>query len=84
MLNTFVKFRDLDSVKHFVDMVSLYPKHEIYLVSDIYTMDAHSLIGILSLDISNPLELEVRSGDIPDEFYDQLKPYVFQPAEVRV
>ncbi|MBR2175995.1 MAG: HPr family phosphocarrier protein [Clostridia bacterium] len=78
MFKTEVYFQNLNTVKTFVDMVSMYPKHEIYLVSDIYTMDAHSLIGILSLDISHPIELQVLSDDIPQSFFEDLKPFIYQ------
>ena len=75
MYRTKVYFKDLAEVKKFVDMAAQYSKLEINLVSDIYTMDAHSLIGILSLDISAPIELEVPSDDIPESFYEKCLEY---------
>ncbi len=72
-----VYFKDLNTVKEFVDMAAKYGKQEINLVSDIYTMDAHSLIGILSLDISAPVNLEVPGDDIPEELISDVAPYVY-------
>ena len=77
MYRTKVYFKDLGEVKRFVDMAAQYSKLEINLVSDIYTMDAHSLIGILSLDISAPIELEVSADNIPESFYEDMKPYIY-------
>ncbi len=78
MYKTDVFFKNLTSVKDFVNAVSKYDTLEINLVSDIYTMNAHSLIGIISLDISKPITLEVPSDDIPESFYEDIKPYLYQ------
>lgn len=78
MYSTDVFFKNLSSVKAFVDTVSRYSKLEVNLVSDIYTMDAHSLIGILSLDISRPIRLEVPSDDIPETFLEDIRPYIYE------
>ena len=78
MYTTEVFFKNLSSVKEFVDTIAKYDSLEINLVSDIYNMNAHSLIGIISLDISKPITLEVPSGDIPESLYEDLKPYLYQ------
>ncbi|MBQ8133231.1 MAG: HPr family phosphocarrier protein [Clostridia bacterium] len=78
MYTTEVFFKNLSSVKEFVDTIAKYDSLEINLVSDIYNMNAHSLIGIISLDISKPITLEVPSGDIPESFYEDIKPYLYQ------
>ena len=62
MYSARIFLRDLTNVKHFVAMTAKYDKLKINLISDIYTIDAHSLIGIVSLDITNPMTLE-----LPDE-----------------
>lgn len=77
MYTTEVFFKNLNNVKEFVDIVSGYSKLKVNLVSDIYTMDAHSLIGILSLDITKPIKLEVPSDDIPQSFFVDIQPYLY-------
>ncbi len=81
MYSTDVFFKNLNSVKEFVDTVSKYSKLEVNLVSDIYTMDAHSLIGILSLDISSPIRLEVPSDEIPETFLEDIGPYIYEGSK---
>ena len=71
-----VFFKDLSHVKEFVATVAKYEKLPINLISDIYTIDAHSLIGIISLDISSPLTLHVPVDNIPESFYDDVKKYL--------
>ena len=51
-----IRMRQVDQVKDFVDLLSKYP-YEMDLVSGRYTIDAKSLLGIYSLDLSNPLTL---------------------------
>lgn len=78
MYKTKVFFKTLTDVKKFVDMAAKYDDLEINLISDIYTMNAHSLIGILSLDISVPVCLEIPADHIPESFYTDIKPYLFE------
>lgn len=49
-----IRMRQVDQVKDFVDLLSKYP-YEMDLVSGRYTIDAKSLLGIYSLDLSNPV-----------------------------
>ena len=53
-----IRMRQVDQVKDFVDLLSKYP-YEMDLVSGRYTIDAKSLLGIYSLDLSNPLTLDL-------------------------
>ena len=55
-----IRMRQVDQVKDFVDLLSKYP-YEMDLVSGRYTIDAKSLLGIYSLDLSNPLTLVIYS-----------------------
>lgn len=80
MYSTEILLRDLNHVKQFVTTVSKYDKIPINLVSGIYIIDAHSLIGIISLDISKPIKLEVPVDDIPETFYDDIKPFIPEKA----
>lgn len=76
MYKTKVYFNTLNDVKKFVDVVSKYDDLEINLISDIYTMNAHSLIGILSLDITAPIDLEVPTEPVPDSFTEDIKQWI--------
>lgn len=76
MYKTKVYFNTLNDVKKFVDVVSKYDDLEINLISDIYTMNAHSLIGILSLDITAPIDLEVLTEPVPDSFTEDIKQWI--------
>lgn len=76
MYSTEILLQDLNHVKQFVTVVSRYDKLPINLVSGIYIIDAHSLIGIISLDISKPIKLEVPVDNIPETFYDDIGQFV--------
>ncbi len=75
MYSTEIFLQDLNYVKKFVTITSKYDKLPINLVSGIYIIDAHSLIGIISLDVSKPIKLEVPVDDIPNSFFDDIKPF---------
>lgn len=53
------------NVKDFVKIVQDYP-YEIDLKSDKYVVDAKSILGIFSLDLSKPLTVEIHSDNCDD------------------
>ena len=53
------------NVKEFVKLVQDCP-YEIDLKSDKYIVDAKSILGIFSLDLSKPLVVEIHSDDCDD------------------
>lgn len=53
------------NVKEFVKIVQDYP-YEIDLKSDKYVVDAKSILGIFSLDLSKPLVVEIHSDNCDD------------------
>ncbi len=63
-----------ESVKNFVNIVSKYP-YEIDLKSGRFVIDAKSLLGIFSLDLSKPIVLEIYS-DKCDDLVAELKPFL--------
>ena len=65
-----------ESVKKFVSIVSKYP-YDIDLRSARYVIDAKSLLGIFSLDLSKPVVLEIQSDNC-DDLLNELKPYVVE------
>ena len=67
----FIKFETVKNVKIFVDLVSKYP-NDFYLISDRYRIDAKSIMGIFSLDLSRPVQLVTTNEDVT-EFTEELK-----------
>lgn len=61
------------NVKDFVKVVQDYP-YEIDLKSDKYIVDAKSILGIFSLDLSKPLTVEIHSDDC-DDLIEALKKF---------
>ena len=53
------------NVKDFVSIVQEYP-YEIDLRSEKYVVDAKSILGIFSLDLSKPLTVEIHSDNCDD------------------
>ena len=70
----------IDEVKHFSSIVSEYP-YEIDLCSGRYVVDAKSLLGIFSVDLSKPIEMRIYSDDCGD-LLERLAPYLL-PEESR-
>lgn len=63
----------IDKVKHFVNTVFRF-SGEVDLRSGRYTVDAKSIMGIFSLDLSQPLELELH-GEPERDLLEQLEQY---------
>ena len=63
-----------ESVKKFVNVVNRYP-FDIDLRSGRFVIDAKSILGIFSLDLSKPIVMEVHS-DTCAELLDELKDYI--------
>jgi phosphotransferase system HPr-like phosphotransfer protein len=63
-----------EHVKQFVNTVSKYP-YDIDLRSGRFLIDAKSLLGIFSLDLSKPLVLEIHNDNCADLLED-LKPFL--------
>lgn len=61
------------SVKEFVNIVQKYA-FEIDLRSDRYVVDAKSILGIFSLDLSKPINVEIHSDNC-QALIEELKPF---------
>ena len=61
------------SVQEFVNIVQKYA-FEIDLRCDRYVVDAKSILGIFSLDLSKPINVEIHSDDC-EELIKELKPF---------
>jgi phosphocarrier protein HPr len=75
-LKTFdIKLSSINDVKSFASIASD-SEYEIDLVSGRYVIDAKSLMGIFSLDLTKPIRVEVHAGDAETEiFKDNVKEY---------
>lgn len=60
-------------VKEFVNITQAYP-FEILLKSGKYVVDAKSILGIFSLDLSNPITVEVYNENC-NELLERLKKF---------
>ena len=58
MYTTKIHLSNIDEVKKFVSFVSSFP-FEVNLCTDKYKIDAKSIMGVFSLDLSEPITVEV-------------------------
>ena len=65
----------IDKVKGFVNDISRF-NTDFDLISGRYVIDAKSIMGIFSLDLSKPIELTIHESDQIDEILKVLQPYV--------
>ena len=73
MLKVGIKLYGVEEVKKFVNTISQY-EFDFDLTSGRYIIDAKSMIGIFSLDLSKPLIVEIHSDDC-DDLIEQLKKF---------
>ena len=64
-----------EDVKHFVDVASKCD-FDIDICYNRYVIDAKSIMGIFSLDLSKPIDLNIHAEDGADEGLEVLKPYL--------
>lgn len=67
----------IDKVKGFVNDISRF-NTDFDLISGRYVIDAKSIMGIFSLDLSRPIELTIHESDEIDEILKALQPYVVE------
>ena len=69
-----IALNQINDVKNFVNIVNRYD-YEMDLTSGRYVVDAKSIMGIFSLDLTKPIKAEVHS-DSCDDLLSELKPYI--------
>lgn len=69
-----VKIATIDQVKKFVSTVMLF-NYEVDLVSGRYAIDAKSIMGIFSLDLSKPIQLNAHT-DNADAFLKEIDKFI--------
>lgn len=74
MVKTNILLESIADVKEFVSTVTLYD-FDVDLVSGRYAVDAKSIMGIFSLDLSNKIELVAHTDDA-DKFLDNIKKFI--------
>ena len=74
MYSTNIAINGIDKAREFVAMTAKYPQIKITLNHNEYSIDAHSIIGILSLDLTKPILVEAEGTEM-DAFIEDLKPF---------
>ena len=72
-----ISLNSIDKVKAFVNEITKFD-NDFDLVSGRYVIDAKSIMGIFSLDLSKPIELTIHESDEIDEILKALQPYVVE------
>lgn len=69
-----ILLQSINDTKDFVNIVNRFP-YNIDLCSGRYVIDAKSIMGIFSLDISNPVEMIVYDEN-PDELLKEIERFI--------
>ena len=74
MKSVLINLKMAEAVKSFVNVTQKYD-YDIDLRSGRFVVDAKSILGIFSLDLSKPIIMEVYGGDCQD-LLDELKDFI--------
>lgn len=69
-----IMLKTINDVKAFVNSVAKYD-FDVDLLSGRYAVDAKSIMGIFSLDLSKAITMEVHSDDCQD-LLNEIKPFI--------
>ena len=69
-----ISLNSIDKVKAFVNAITQF-EFDFDLISGRYVIDAKSIMGIFSLDLSKPIDLNIHAEDGAEEVLNVLKPY---------
>ena len=71
-----ISLNSIEKVKTFVNLINRYD-YDFDLVSGRYVIDAKSIMGIFSLDLSKPIKLDIHTDDKDtDSIIEALAPYI--------
>ncbi|MCI9417208.1 MAG: HPr family phosphocarrier protein [Eubacterium sp.] len=70
-----ISLNSIDKVKAFVNTVTQFD-YDFDLISGRYTIDAKSIMGIFSLDLSKPIDLAIHVENEEAEILEALEPYL--------
>ncbi|MBP3240960.1 MAG: HPr family phosphocarrier protein [Oribacterium sp.] len=72
-----ISLNSIDKVKSFVNELVKFPDVDFDLVSGRYVIDAKSIMGIFSLDLSKPIDLNIHADATRmEEILSALTPYI--------
>ena len=74
MKTVMISLNSIDKVKSFVNDISRFD-YDFDLISGRYVIDAKSIMGIFSLDLSKPITLEVYSDDC-QQLMEEIAPFM--------
>ena len=74
MKSTMIMLASINDVKTFVNIVMNYD-FEVDLVSGRHVIDAKSIMGIFSIDLSKPLQINVY-GEDTEKFFNDIRPFI--------
>ena len=72
-----ISLNSIDKVKSFVNDITKFDS-DFDLVSGRYVIDAKSIMGIFSLDLSKPIDLNIHSEEGVDKILEVLKSYIVE------
>ena len=72
-----ISLNSIDKVKSFVNTITKYD-YDFDLVSGRYVIDAKSIMGIFSLDLSKAIDLNIHDDDNMDDILKTLAPYIVE------
>lgn len=72
-----ISLNSIDKVKSFVNEISKYD-FDFDLISGRYVIDAKSIMGIFSLDLSKPIELNIHDESDNDDILKALEAYIIK------
>ncbi len=76
MYSKMLNLSSIETVKKFVNLANHY-EFPISVLSEKYKVDAKSIMGIFSLDLTKPVEMQIEEDiEGPQDFLDQLQEFV--------
>ncbi len=75
MTNVTILINTIDKVKHFVQAVAGFDG-ELEISTESSTIDAKSIMGIFSLDITSPLTLSIHNDEKAPALIEQLQSFI--------
>ncbi len=72
-----ISLNSIDKVKSFVNDITKFD-NDFDLVSGRYVIDAKSIMGIFSLDLSKPISLNIHAEENMTAILEAIKPYIIE------
>ncbi len=72
-----ININSIDKVKNFVNVITKFD-NDFDLISGRYVIDAKSIMGIFSLDLSQDLDLVIQHDNELDEILEALKGFIVE------